>query len=168
MEDLVTELKILREKFAKSENLPAYCVFSDKSLYEIVKYLPKNFEELKNINGFKERRIEKYGQEIISLITLYIQNNNIDKDSLPDNTDEIEQIILDCIEMFNGSYGKAGIVKILKGSKNSMIVSSYKEEYNADAINSRFFGMLENITGKNIDNAIDKLINENKVLKTDD
>lgn len=77
----------------------------------------------------------------------------------------ITEIILDCIKKFNGEFGKSGIVKILKGSE-SVHNGYYKEKYYETAIKSEFFGALKNFSGREIENIIKKLIEENKVLQT--
>lgn len=77
----------------------------------------------------------------------------------------IQEIILNCIKSFNGDFGKSGIVKILKGS-NTVHKGYYVEKYYADAIKSEFFGALKDFSGKKIEEAIEELIKENKILQT--
>ncbi len=180
MKDLLEQLKALRQDFAQKEDLPPYCIFSNNSLDEIIEYLPTNIEELKKIKGFKERRAKKYGQDIIDIIVNYIEKNKIDKSCIhiPSKKDrclkrkeeitdnDVEEIIIKCIKTFNGEFGKSGIIKILKGS-DSVHNGYYKELYYKNAIDSPFFGILKEKTGRIIDNTIEKLIKENKILQTD-
>ena len=53
---------------ANKENVKPYIIFSDSSLMEIVNILPKNLEELKEIRGVGEKKLQKYGEEIIDII----------------------------------------------------------------------------------------------------
>lgn len=180
MEKLLKQLTTYRLNLSQKENLPTYCIFDNNSLDELIKYLPTTLDELKNIRGFKERRIDKYGQDIIKIVSEYVEHNNIDKSNIhvPIKKEKgekrkketidisIEEIIIDCIKNFNGEFGKSGIVKILKGS-DSVHNGYYKELYYKNAIESQFFGCLKDKTGSIIGNTIEKLINENKILQTD-
>ena len=54
-------LRALRTKIAKEINLPAYIVFSDATLKEMVQKLPSNTDTLLQINGVGPSKLEKYG-----------------------------------------------------------------------------------------------------------
>ena len=66
--ELFERLKVWRRIKANKENVKPYIIFSDSSLIEIVNILPKNLEELKEIRGVGEKKLEKYGEEIIDII----------------------------------------------------------------------------------------------------
>lgn len=66
--ELFERLKVWRRIKANKENVKPYIIFSDSSLMEIVNILPKNLEELKEIRGVGEKKLEKYGEEIIDVI----------------------------------------------------------------------------------------------------
>lgn len=57
-----------RKNKSKEKNLPAYYIFSNKELEDILRYLPKNKEELKNLNILDEMKIKYHGNEIIRII----------------------------------------------------------------------------------------------------
>lgn len=102
-------------------------------------YLAKNNENLKNIENLLSTPKENQYFPL-----------NIDKRNL-----KIRRAILSCIKEFSGKYGKTGIAKILKGSKN------IKDNiYNKNAISSSFYGMFEQLTLSFIEKEIDKLIDE--------
>lgn len=82
MEDLYNQIKKLRNSFAFQENMPAYCVFENKTIDEIVKNLPTTLDELADVKGFKQKRIEKYGQAIVELVSSYLKENNIVKEEI--------------------------------------------------------------------------------------
>ena len=63
------ELKKLRVELAHEGNikyLPS--IFDNKSLALLVRVKPKTIDELKQVKGFREKRIEKYGSRIIAVI----------------------------------------------------------------------------------------------------
>ena len=66
--ELFERLKVWRRIKANKENVKPYIIFSDSSLMEIVNILPKNLEELKEIRGGGEKKLQKYGEEIIDII----------------------------------------------------------------------------------------------------
>ncbi len=74
--------EILREKrkeLAATENVPPYVVFSDKTLFEIASLFPQSHESLLNIHGIGAHKIEKYGEILLSIITRYCSEHNIEK-----------------------------------------------------------------------------------------
>ncbi len=68
---LVQLLRGLRRKIADSENVPAYVVFSDASLQELVTYLPHSNEDLSHMNGFGSIKVQRYGEAILGEIKKY-------------------------------------------------------------------------------------------------
>lgn len=62
-------LKDWRFKKAKELDLPAFVIFSDKSLRELAIKKPSSLEELKNIYGFGDSKIEKFGWDILAEIS---------------------------------------------------------------------------------------------------
>jgi ATP-dependent DNA helicase RecQ len=61
-------LKDLRLKIAKKVNLPAYCVFHDKTLHELIEEMPQSLEEMELINGIGAVKLDKYGQLFLNVI----------------------------------------------------------------------------------------------------
>ncbi len=70
-EQLFSELKALRLVIAKSENIPPYLVFTDKTLMEMVKHRPVTLREFNNIDGVGEKKSVKYWSRFTSLIKRY-------------------------------------------------------------------------------------------------
>jgi ATP-dependent DNA helicase RecQ len=69
--ELFLHLKELRYKWASRENVPAYVIFSDNTLVELVNYLPLNAGDLRKISGFGDIKIAKYGPAFLDLIRDY-------------------------------------------------------------------------------------------------
>lgn len=68
LDDLYQKLKTWRKAQAEEEKLPAFCIFSNQVLENIVKKRPQIKEELLNIKGFGEKKFEKYGKQILEII----------------------------------------------------------------------------------------------------
>ena len=78
--------KLLRSfRYEKSSELgiPPYMIFSQKSLIEMVNYLPTDSFSLQLINGLGKRKIEQFGVDIVQLIQNYCDENEIDKGEIP-------------------------------------------------------------------------------------
>lgn len=65
---LLQKLKDWRRKRADAEGVAAFLVFSNKVLESIASFKPKNEEELMAIKGIRDRKLAKYGDEILALV----------------------------------------------------------------------------------------------------
>ena len=74
---LMVSLKRLREEIAGYEHVPAYNIVADNSLVELAIYLPENFDELKQITGFGDYKISKFGAHFLKVIKDYAVANNL-------------------------------------------------------------------------------------------
>ena len=61
---LFQRLVALRREIAKEAKLPPYIIFHDKTLKEMVSKLPVDLEEMKEVSGVGNARLEKYGSQI--------------------------------------------------------------------------------------------------------
>lgn len=66
--ELYRKLKIWRRNRASLEGIKPYIIFSDSSLIDICNSMPKTKEELINLRGVGEKKIEKYGEDILHII----------------------------------------------------------------------------------------------------
>ena len=66
---LYNKLKVWRRNRASIEGIKPYIIFSDATLIEICNSLPKSKEELINLRGIGEKKIQKYGEDIIGIIS---------------------------------------------------------------------------------------------------
>ena len=76
-DELFDRLKMLRKEISTREKLPPYIIFHDTTLHEMSAKMPYTKERLKNIKGFGERKLELYGEEVISVITSYMEEKSI-------------------------------------------------------------------------------------------
>lgn len=65
---LRSALKEWRIARAKAESVPAYIIFNDATLEELVSKKPYTLLSLNEITGFGELKVERYGKEILSII----------------------------------------------------------------------------------------------------
>lgn len=75
--DLYTALRNWRNQLAKEKGVPGFIIFNQQVLDTIVEILPSTLEELKTIKEFGPRKLEKYGEEILTYTNAYCKNNNI-------------------------------------------------------------------------------------------
>ncbi|MFI8379773.1 DNA helicase RecQ [Leeuwenhoekiella sp. NPDC079379] len=75
---LFEKLRMLRAEIAKEENIPAYLVFSDKTLQEMERVRPTTEMELLEISGVGQRKLEVYGDDFIKAI-LEFQSEKLKK-----------------------------------------------------------------------------------------
>ena len=68
---LLERLKKLRVSLANRFGVPTYSVFHERTLQELAAYCPTNFNELSQIYGLGEVKINRYGQDIIDEIKKY-------------------------------------------------------------------------------------------------
>jgi ATP-dependent exoDNAse (exonuclease V) alpha subunit len=65
---LAAILKDWRSAKAAELDVPAYLVFQQKALEELVKHLPRTLKELTEVKGFGTKKAHQFGSEIIELI----------------------------------------------------------------------------------------------------
>ncbi len=64
-------LRGLRNETAKNMRVPAYVVFTDKTLQEMSTYLPVTRDEMLEISGVAQAKYEKYGELFMNVIREY-------------------------------------------------------------------------------------------------
>ena len=67
-EALFLELKALRKRLADAKDLPAYVVFSDATLQQMVRYKPGSDAELMAISGVGPKKLVQYGDAFLALL----------------------------------------------------------------------------------------------------
>lgn len=70
-EELFARLKQERKHIADSTGVPPFVVFSDASLMEMARYLPRDETSFLQINGVGRHKLERYGAGFLSIITEY-------------------------------------------------------------------------------------------------
>ncbi len=65
---LFTRLRELRSKLAKEEQLPAYCVFLDRTLSALARLRPARLDELAEVPGVGPSKLAKYGAAFLDAL----------------------------------------------------------------------------------------------------
>lgn len=78
--DLFGLLRGLRMYLAVEEGIPPYMVFGDNTLKEMSTRMPLTKEQLLDISGVGEKKVEKYGEKFIEKIKEYVDEKNIQVD----------------------------------------------------------------------------------------
>ncbi len=76
--ELFELLRAKRKTIAEEEEVPAFVVFSDKTLKEIATYFPQTKEALRQIHGIGPAKVEKYADDFLPIIRAYCEEHNID------------------------------------------------------------------------------------------
>jgi ATP-dependent DNA helicase RecQ len=75
---LLVELKKLRLALAKERSVPAFVIFSDKTLIQIANELPTSEEEFLSINGVGKTKLKAFYKPLSDIITLFIKSTGVD------------------------------------------------------------------------------------------
>jgi ATP-dependent DNA helicase RecQ len=71
-ERLFQKLRELRKSLAQQKQVPAYIIFNDATLEDMVERMPTNKDEIRQVSGVGEKKFSKYGQLFINEITSFI------------------------------------------------------------------------------------------------
>ncbi|MBS4101638.1 ATP-dependent DNA helicase UvrD2 [Tsukamurella paurometabola] len=66
---LVEALKIWRTGQARDQQVPPYTIFSNATLFAIAEHQPRTRAQLVRINGIGSTKVEKYGDEVLALVS---------------------------------------------------------------------------------------------------
>lgn len=77
---LKEKLKSWRSQKATEFGLPAYVIFNNEMLDELVEHKPTSIEELSAIKGFGKKRVSEHGADILHLINEFIKWDNSEKE----------------------------------------------------------------------------------------
>ena len=67
-EEMFTQLKNLRKKIAQENAVPPYIVFNDKTLKEMVEKKPATDEQLRQVKGVGDIKLELYGEQFLTVL----------------------------------------------------------------------------------------------------
>lgn len=68
-EELIKKLKDFRWCQSKYENIKPYYIFNDMQMNDLIEKNPKNEEELLQVSGFGKVKVEKYGKDILNILS---------------------------------------------------------------------------------------------------
>ena len=61
-------LRAWRAEAAKKHGVPAYVVFHDATLIELVRLRPQTKSDLRHVPGIGMRKLESYGEELLEIL----------------------------------------------------------------------------------------------------
>jgi ATP-dependent DNA helicase RecQ len=61
-------LRSLRREFAETQGVPAYIIFHDATLLEMAQLRPANLQQLAEVSGVGERKLEAYGAAFLRML----------------------------------------------------------------------------------------------------
>ena len=65
---LFERLRLVRKRIADANHVPPYIIFSDKTLHEMCRSVPKTAIEMRQISGVGDVKLERYGSEFLEEI----------------------------------------------------------------------------------------------------
>lgn len=80
---LLKQLKEWRNHKAIEADLPHYMILPQKTMVTLANLLPQSPRALKQVKGMGTRKSEKYGVELLDIITSYCENENIEAPDMP-------------------------------------------------------------------------------------
>jgi len=66
--DLFEALRGMRHQLATSQDIPAYCIFADKTLVEMVLHVPTTMAQMGQIFGIGTSKLNRYGADFLNVI----------------------------------------------------------------------------------------------------
>ena len=67
------QLRTLRRTLAEAQDVPAYIIFNDKTLMEMLHHRPTTAAEFERINGVGQKKLEKYSKPFMDLLKNYAE-----------------------------------------------------------------------------------------------
>ncbi len=78
--ELYQAIKVWRDELAKEWGVPLYLVLAQKSILELLRFLPSNPAELENIKGLGKTRVKQYGSDLLEIINSYCLERGIERE----------------------------------------------------------------------------------------
>jgi ATP-dependent DNA helicase RecQ len=75
-EQLWEKLRTLRLELAREQNIPAFVIFHDSTLKDMVNCLPRSLQAMRQISGIGERKLELYGERFLACIVEHLEKQD--------------------------------------------------------------------------------------------
>ncbi|MBS9777825.1 MAG: DNA helicase RecQ [Gammaproteobacteria bacterium] len=89
-EPMFEMLRELRKSIAETKNIPAFTIFSDATLRDMMLVRPRNEEEFLSVSGVGQTKLEHYGQRCINAIKDYLTKNPEENKARPQRTNAVK------------------------------------------------------------------------------
>lgn len=70
-EYILADLRTFRKIRANEDHVPPYAIFNNKQMETLINEIPATFKDLAKLSGFTERKINKYGIDILKILNDY-------------------------------------------------------------------------------------------------
>ncbi|WP_371361526.1 ATP-dependent DNA helicase RecQ [Sporomusa rhizae] len=70
-------LRQCRKRISEREGVPPFVVFADTALREMSEKRPSDLDDMRQVKGVGELKLQKYGDEFLSVITKYLSENAV-------------------------------------------------------------------------------------------
>jgi hypothetical protein len=80
---LFQRLKVWRSQKAEEQGVPPFHILHQRVLIQISVHLPDNRSALKKIKGVGKKTIEKYGEDLLEMVSAYRKEHGIERVTLP-------------------------------------------------------------------------------------
>jgi ATP-dependent DNA helicase RecQ len=77
---LFEELRAVRRRLAAERSVPAYIVFGDAALRDMARKRPSTPAAFLRVIGVGEKKLEQYGETMLSVIRQYCRANSVELD----------------------------------------------------------------------------------------
>ena len=88
-------LRKRRTELAEEQGVPAYVIFHDATLMEMVERQPQNLAQLANISGIGERKLLAYGEDFLTVINAHLSETNASPVNTADETLQLFRLGMD-------------------------------------------------------------------------
>lgn len=75
---LFQQLRSTRAEIADTMGVPPFVIFSDRSLIDMAAKLPLNRDEMRDVSGVGEKKLERYGTPFVMTIRTYVEHHGVD------------------------------------------------------------------------------------------
>ncbi|MDL2234373.1 DNA helicase RecQ [Ruminococcaceae bacterium OttesenSCG-928-L11] len=75
---LYEQLRQLRRTIAEDQGVPPYLVFSDATLTDMCRHLPRTPEEMLLVSGVGRRKMDQFGEEFLFAVREYMDEHNLE------------------------------------------------------------------------------------------
>lgn len=73
--EIMEILRKLRAKIARQENIPAFMVFSDATIIDMCRKMPRTPNEFMQVSGVGQKKLDRYGTNFVAVIDTYMNKN---------------------------------------------------------------------------------------------
>ena len=88
-------LRERRQQLADEHGVPAYMIFHDATLAEMVENRPENLSQLSNVSGVGERKLADYGEAFVEVLNEYRDLDNNEKNDTEEETIQLFRLGMD-------------------------------------------------------------------------